>query len=56
LGEERKVFKVLVGKLKGKRPLRRPRHGIGMALREIGFEGACRGFSWFRIGTDCMIL
>jgi hypothetical protein len=39
----RKVYKVLVGKPKGKRPLRRPRHrrenGIRMDLRETG--GGC---------------
>jgi hypothetical protein len=39
IGEERRVYKVLVGKLEGKRPLRRPRHrwedGIGMYLGEI---------------------
>jgi hypothetical protein len=44
MGEERKVYKVLVGKPKGKRPLRRPRHrwedGIRMDLREIGW-GVC---------------
>jgi hypothetical protein len=27
MGEERKVYKVLVGKPEGKRPLRRPRRG-----------------------------
>jgi hypothetical protein len=36
MGEERKVYRVLVGKLKGKRPLRRPRQrwvdGIKMNL------------------------
>jgi hypothetical protein len=40
MGEERKLYKVLVGKPKGNRPLRRPRHrwedGIRMDLREIG--------------------
>jgi hypothetical protein len=43
-GEERKVYKVLVGKPKGKRPLGRPRHtwedGIRMDLREIGWWSA----------------
>jgi hypothetical protein len=38
--EERKVYKVLVGKPEGKRPLGRPRprwdDGISMDLREIG--------------------
>jgi hypothetical protein len=41
--EERKVFKVLVGKPEGRRPLGRPRRrwedGIRMDLREIGLRG-----------------
>jgi hypothetical protein len=41
VGGERKVYKVLVGKPEGKRPLGRPRHrwedGIRMDLREIGW-------------------
>jgi hypothetical protein len=40
MGEERKVYRVLVGKPEGKRLLGRPRHrwedGIKMDLREIG--------------------
>jgi hypothetical protein len=43
MGEERKVYKVLVGKPKGMRPLGRPRcrweDGIRMNLREIGLGG-----------------
>jgi hypothetical protein len=43
MGEERKLYKVLVGKPEGKRPLGRPRRrwedGIRMDLREIGLEG-----------------
>jgi hypothetical protein len=43
MGEERKMYKVLVGKPEGKRPLGRPRHrwedGIIMDLGEIGWEG-----------------
>jgi hypothetical protein len=44
MGEERKMYKVLVGKPKGKRPLGRPRrsweHGIRMVdLGETGFGG-----------------
>jgi hypothetical protein len=39
MGEERKVYKVLVGKPEGKRPLGRPRRwwedGVRMDLREI---------------------
>jgi hypothetical protein len=44
MGEERKVYKVLVGKPEGKRPLESPRRrwedGIRMDLREIGL-GVC---------------
>jgi hypothetical protein len=44
MGEERKVYKVLVGNPQGKRPLGRPMHrwedGIRMDLREIGL-GVC---------------
>jgi hypothetical protein len=43
MGEHRKVYKVLVGKHKGKKPLRRPRHrwedGIRMDLKENGLGG-----------------
>jgi hypothetical protein len=43
MGEERKVYKVLVGKPEGKRPLGRPKcrweDGIRMDLREIGLWG-----------------
>jgi hypothetical protein len=44
MGEERKLYKVLMGKTEGMRPLRRPRwcrweDGIRMDLREIGLGG-----------------
>jgi hypothetical protein len=43
MGEERKVYKVFVGKPEGKRPLGRPRcrweDGIRMDLRENGLGG-----------------
>jgi hypothetical protein len=43
MGEERKVYKVLVGKPEGKRPLGKPRRrwvdGVRMDLREIGLGG-----------------
>jgi hypothetical protein len=52
LGEERKVYKVLEGKPKGKRPLGRPRHrwkdGIRMDLREIGLGGV----DWIQLAQD----
>jgi hypothetical protein len=54
MGEERKVFKVLVGKPKGKRPLGRPRRmwedRVRMDLRETGL-GVWIGFDWLRTGT-----
>jgi hypothetical protein len=46
------MYKVLVGKPEGKRPLGRPRRrwedGIGIDLREIGFEGV----DWIRLAQD----
>jgi hypothetical protein len=52
MGEERKVYKVFVGKPEGKRPLGRPRHrwedGIRMDIREIGLGG----LDWIRLSQD----
>jgi hypothetical protein len=54
MGEGRNLYRVLVGKPKGKRPLERPRcrweDGIRMDLREIGW-GVLSGFTWLGIGT-----
>jgi hypothetical protein len=54
MGEGRNVYRVLVGKPEGKRPLERRRRrwedGIKMEFREIGW-GVWSGFSWLRIGT-----
>jgi hypothetical protein len=48
MGEERKVYKVLVGKPEGRRP--RWEDGIRMDLREIGL-GMRIGSDWLRTGT-----
>jgi hypothetical protein len=52
MGEERKMYKVLVGKPEGKRPLGRPRHrwedGIRMDPWEIGLGGV----DWIRLSQD----
>jgi hypothetical protein len=52
MGEDRKVYKVWVGKSEGKRPLARPRRrkedGIRMDLREIGLGGV----DWIRQAQD----
>jgi hypothetical protein len=54
IGEGRNMYRVLVGKPEGKRPLERPRHrwenGIRIGLREIGW-GVWSGFNLLRIGT-----
>jgi hypothetical protein len=54
MGEERKVYKLLVGNPEGKRPFGRPRRrwedGIRMDLRELGL-GVWIGFDWLRTGT-----
>jgi hypothetical protein len=49
MGEERKVYRVLMGQPEGKRQLRRPRrrweHGMTLDLREIGW-GVRIEFDW----------
>jgi hypothetical protein len=54
VGEGRKVYRLLVGKPEGRRPLIRPRDrwedGIRMNLREIGW-GVWSGFTLLRIGS-----
>jgi hypothetical protein len=52
VGEGRGVYRVLVGRPKGKRPLGRPRRrwedNIKMVLREIGRDGA----NWIWLAQD----
>jgi hypothetical protein len=52
MGEEKKVYKALVGKPEGRRPLGRPRHrwedGIRMDVREFGLGGV----DWIRLSQD----
>jgi hypothetical protein len=52
MGEGKGVYRVLVGRPKGKRPLGRPRsrweYNIKMDLREIGIDGA----NWIRLALD----
>jgi hypothetical protein len=54
MGEGRNVYRVLMGKPKGKSPLERSRlrweDGIKVDFREIGW-GVWSGFTWLRIGT-----
>jgi len=54
MGHRTGVFRVLVGKREGKRPLGRPRlrweDNIKMNLQEVGCA-VWTGSSWLRIGT-----
>jgi hypothetical protein len=55
MGERRGIYRILVGKPEGKRPLGRLRHrwedDIKMDLQEVRCGGIWRGSSWLRIGT-----
>jgi hypothetical protein len=50
--EERGVYRILVGRSEGKRPLGRPRRrwedNIKMNVRQIGIDGA----NWIRHGNE----
>jgi hypothetical protein len=52
MGDGRDVYRVLVGKPEGKRPLGRPRRrwedNIKMYLQEVG----CRGMDWIELAKD----
>jgi len=52
MGEERGVYRALVGKTEGKRPLRRPRRtwvpNIRMDLQEVG----CGYMDWVGLAQD----
>jgi hypothetical protein len=58
MGKDREVYQVLVGKPKGKSPLRRPRRrwmGSEWILRRLA-GGVWIGFDWLRIGTGGELL
>jgi len=53
--ERRDVYRVLVGRPEGKRPLGRPRRGwednIKMDIQAVCWEGGRSGFMWLKIRT-----
>jgi hypothetical protein len=59
MGEERGAYRILVGRLEGRRPFGRPRrrweNNIKIDLQEVGWE-AWTGLIWLRIGTGCGLL
>jgi hypothetical protein len=59
MGERRGAYRILVGRLEGRRPLERPRRrweeNIKMDLQEVGW-GAWTGLIWLRIGTGGRLL
>jgi len=52
MGERRGIYRVLVGKPEGKRPLGRPKHrwenNIKMYLQEVG----CGSLDWIELAQD----
>ena len=52
MGEEREVYRVLVGKTEGRRPMGRPRrswvNNIRMELQEVG----CEYMDWIGLAQD----
>jgi len=52
MGERRGIYRILVGKLEGKRPLGRPSRrwedNIKMVLQDVG----CRSVNWMELARD----
>jgi hypothetical protein len=48
MGEGRGVYRVLVGRPKGKRPLGRPKHRWEVVLGELRINGA----NWMQVAQD----
>jgi len=52
MGESRDVYRVLVGKSEGKRPLGRPRNKWEDNIKMDLQEGVCRGMDWIDVAQD----
>jgi len=52
MGERRGVYRVLVGKLKEKRPFGRPRHRWDDTIKTDLQEVGCGGMDWLEMAQD----
>ena len=52
MGEKRGVYRVLVGKPEGKRPLGRPRRRCGDNIKMNLQEGGCGDMDWIELAQD----
>ena len=52
MGEERGVYRVLVGKPEGRRPLGRPRRRLADNIRVYLQEVGCGYMDWFGLAQD----
>jgi len=52
MGERRSVYRVLVGKSEGERPLRRPRHRWEDNIKIDHQELGCGGMDWIELAQD----
>ena len=52
MGEKRGLYKVMVGKPDGKRPLGRPRHRWENSIKMDLHEVVCGGLDWIELAQD----
>ena len=52
MGEKRGVYRVLVGKPEGKRPLGRLRHKWEDNIKDVSSGGGMRGMDWIDVARD----
>jgi hypothetical protein len=52
MGERRGIYRVVVGKPEGKRPIGRPRHRWEDNIKMDLQEGGCGGMDWIELAED----
>jgi hypothetical protein len=52
MGKSRGVYRVLVGKPEGKKPLGRPRHSWKINIKMGLLEAGCGGMDWIYLNED----